>query len=119
MCRPPATTDRRPLTTTPAEADLTLATGSHDPPRPDTHHLLAEAATTIPKAAALEPKSRQRHRHHRRQETGQARRHGAHIAKLEAREGLTRLQPRPKPCLGGSEDSQSRRRKAIVEPHQI
>ena len=58
MCRPPATTDRRPLTTTPAEADLTLATGSHDPPRPDSHHLMAEAATTIPGAATPEPKNR-------------------------------------------------------------
>ena len=58
MFRPPDTTDRRPLTTTPAEADLTLATGSHDPAPADSHHLLAEAATTIPGAAAPEPKSR-------------------------------------------------------------
>ena len=53
------------------------------------------------------------------QEPGQARRQGAHIANLEAREGLTRLRPRPKPCLGGPEDSQSRRQKATAEPHQI
>ena len=55
MCRPPATTDRRQQTTTPAEADSNLATGPLNPPCPEALRPMAKAATTEPGAAPRQP----------------------------------------------------------------
>ena len=76
MCRPPATTDRRPRTTTPAEADSNLATGHLDPPRPEVLRHHRTRGRSPPPPTTSPPK-----------EPDQAHRSGAHITRSRGKGG--------------------------------